>query len=302
MLHYQFRDREEGYYFDKISINTNQTIRVLKELFPKEHMAPEAYQFLISPASKLAKFVGFKTRIDVVAPTTECMNRLEVLNTRQAIAKISHIEIARDEFCKTKSDAEFCFNSMTKTLRKKYTPYNIVLDYSEIFTSNKDKKLFSDNTGYFGKETFRLVIYPRRSKINNNPVLHSEWRIRGASLIRKKTGIRTISDLTKFNFIEFFDRSEDILTRHEEIDQQKLGKWLLGWGRRKIITRRDRLKIGATAAWFCLMNNIESYQDLVSTLMKSKKYLKSKPGRKSSWERKILGLKNYGIFRDRIII
>ena len=139
--------------------------------------------------------------------------------------------------------------------------------------------------------------------------MHEELRIKGAQTIKNKTMTSSISDLMSFDIRSFFEDqykhhivyegidqyAQHII--HEEIDQQKLGKWLSGCTKIKNISRRKFISIGVNAAHFCEINYIYTYADLVKYLKMEKVKIKSRRGRRSSMDYKILSVKNYSMFR-----
>ena len=90
------------------------------------------------------------------------------------------------------------------------------------------------------------------------------------------------------------NKNERMLIYNEQIDQQRLGKWLLGWSRRKNFTRREKWRIGCAGAAYA---NNRTYGELVQYFQKCKREIKAKSGPRTAWDRKLLNLKDYSIFR-----
>jgi hypothetical protein len=303
MLHYHyetFDERREGFYFDQIEINTNQEIEELRKLLPENELSQEASKFSIRKASKNAQKVGFKSRIKVVAPSHKCLEILSMYLSDIAIVKFSDLEIARDTFYNTEREAEYESNKLLQTLRMKYNSEYFI--YDQFFEKRKitfKKDLFAERTGYYGSKDFKYVIYARLSKINGQPCVHCEWRVKGAIKIENKTGITCINDLMTFNFVKFFEKMELRYIIHERIDTYKLGRWILGWGNKKKLTEREKRKLQLMTLTFQNCKAIYIYADLVRYLTKRKAALKKKRGPKTRMEKKFLSLKDYGLFSKR---
>ena len=95
---------------------------------------------------------------------------------------------------------------------------------------------------------------------------------------------------------------QDMETRfflHEKINYEKLGKWLKGWQRRKQFSKREMMSIMLGANLFCNSNEIRTAADLVTHFREKKKEIKSKKGRTSTRDNKILALK-YSSLIDRV--
>ena len=293
-------DRPVGFIFDRIRINTRYPLAELKKLLPVSKIQDESYNLQIRVSSEAAQCVGFKSTINIVCPSPEALKLLDKHLT-PPLAMISYIEIARDTICETKDEAIAEFKKQS-TLRKKYTPKYFIYDSYEDYRRDRkkfhdDPTLFYNRTGYFGEQDFLHVLYPRLSKINHLPVFHTEWRIEGASLIRNKTGICSISDLLTFDFEKFFDDMDHMYIVHERIDSTKFGRWHLGWTRKKVLTPMQRMKAQLIGNLIMNQKQIHCYADLVAYFMKEKERIKSKPGVRSRKDKRILAIRDYGKFR-----
>jgi hypothetical protein len=304
MLHYlnTVKDEVGGYYYDRIRINTDLDKITLRKLLPKKFFAGETRGHSIKDASPAARRIGFRSKIELVAPTIKCLEALSKLMNNSTV-KISYLEIARDIFTETQREAEARSYGSLMTLRKKYTSEHFIYDQTlknDRKNLGNDPTLFGIMTGYFGNRNFKFVLYPRLSKISNDPCIHSEWRITGASLIARKTGIRSIQYLLKFDFRKFFEEKDMGYIAHEKIDRHKFGKWLLGWGKRKSFSRRQQMRISLMSATFLNVYEIRTYAVLVHFTRMKKKKISEKKGRKAKWQRKWDALKDYGKFRERV--
>jgi len=299
----KYQKLSHGFYYDKIRINSEMNVSTNNKL-PIKGLEKNSYFFSIRKASLKASWKKFQSSLEIVAPTQTFFQLLLQNETIIEPYMISHLEIARDTFYKTNYDAEHMCWETLKTCRKKFSSNHFI--YDQRFEGNTKKRrnnpeLFGQQTGYFGSDNFKYVVYARLSKINGMPCVHEEWRIRGAANIRKKTNISIISDLISFDLKAFF---EDQYNRHicfEEIDNLKFGKWLLGMTRLKNVTKQQLMKIQLAHRHFCDDWDISTYADLVRFFKQQKKDIKSKRGRRSAWDIKILSLTDYSRFAKKIV-
>jgi hypothetical protein len=77
----------------------------------------------------------------------------------------------------------------------------------------------------------------------------------------------------------------------------KLARWLLGWNRKKVLTKSQLMKAQLMGTQFILHKQIQCYADLVGYFTKEKERIKNKPGAWSNRDRKILAIRDYGMFR-----
>lgn len=289
-----------AYYFDKIRINSTQEDVALKNILPTDNLHKNSKFFRIRYPSSKAKMSRFKSSLEIVAPTKSFLQLILQHERHLKTYFISYLEIAKDTFCITKRDADSLCWERLKSIRKKYSKNHFIYDQRKKGPSkkrNNNHELFGEQTGYFGGEKFKYVIYPRISKITGMPCLHEELRIKGAQTIKNKTMTSSISDLMSFDIRSFFEDQYKHHIVYEGIDQQKLGKWLSGCTKIKNISRRKFISIGVNAAHFCEINYIYTYADLVKYLKMEKVKIKSRRGRRSSMDYKILSVKNYSMFR-----
>jgi len=303
MLEYGFivlRDRPVGFIFDRIRINTTYPLDVLKKRLPVSKIKNEAYYFQVRVPSEAAQCAGFKSTINIVCPSSAALNLLDI-HLDPSTAIISYIEITSDVMYESKQETVEEFKHHWN-LRKKYTHKHFTYNVYDDDRRNRrkfddDATLFYHQTAYFGGRNFQYVIYPRLSKINGLPVFHGEWRIEGAASIWEKTGIRSISDLLTFDFEKFFDDMDRRYIAHERIDKMKLGRWLKGWTRKKKLTPLQLMAVQLIGSQFMNHKQIHCYADLVAYFMKEKERIKNKPGARSKRDRRILAIRDYGMFR-----
>jgi hypothetical protein len=289
-----------GFYIDRMKILSPSFPYTLDMALNRNEYFQESAYFRISSASEKAGEGFFRTSIDVTAPSRKCLELLaQYFNQEKKQYKISSLEITRDIFFRTRDEAENITLSHIMNARRRYASqcqiYDAYMEDERKKRKRPEKGLFSRWTLYAGPNNFKYTCYARLSKINNTPCYHDEWRIK-SSLIKEKTGISTIEDILSYDLQSFFNKQYKRLITHKEIDTDKLGKWLLGWGRRKAFTDRQKMGIGLEAHHFCICYKINTFADLARTLIKLKKESKAKKGRKTYWDNKILALKDYGRF------
>ncbi|NLE24554.1 MAG: hypothetical protein GX625_04305 [Clostridiaceae bacterium] len=305
---------DEGYYFDRIYIlSTREKQELIKHLFFNE-MITDCRSFNIINTDWQEGI--YRSRIEIVAPTTAF---LKILFKNESLIgssyKISKIEIARDKIFRSANYAEREVETLFKTIRKRYS-FGLIYEGKPVKTKKecvKDriKGLFARRTYYSSWESedqgnrkgngkrgrFKNVIYARYSKINNAPCVHSEWRIVGASLIAKKTGIRGIGDLVNFDFHWFINEMNEKYVVHEKIDNWAVGRLIKGYDGRRKLSRRQKIGVGVAAQMLRSCWQIETFSDLVRFFVSEKKIINKKRGKKSDWDNMVLGLKAYSKFK-----
>jgi hypothetical protein len=293
--------KQQAYSFDRIRILSGQYLKSLHQRLPKKELERECTFFRLSPASEMAEKSNFSSSLEIVNPTQEFFRLLveheRDLSSKGTISqykdpKISYCEIARDTFYQNDHEAEEAAFELGKTLRKKWSSNNVSYDamFDPDVAEKKDAKTkgLGDKAWYYGGDKFQFVLYPRLSKINEQPCVHEEWRISGATNIKKKTGISSIADFIEFNIQSRFEEMNKKYIVHEEIDSIKLGKWILGWDRRRKFTEDEKFKIKMQAGLFCRHRKIYNAADLSKYFKREKDRLKTKKGRKSLLDHKML--------------
>jgi len=287
-------DKEKDYHIDKMRINTRKFISELKKNIPFKELEVHSKRCYLKKASIPAQLAGFKSSINVVLPTKEFFRILQNYENDLSRYKISAIEITEDTFYNTKYEAEKAFQENHKTGEKKWSTKSTLYE-GDFYQREKDGKWYY-RTSYLGKGFFEFRVYPRISKVNNQPCLHREFRLLGAYKIKNKTGIVSIKDLVDFNAEETFSRLEDRYINHCKIDMLKLGKFLKNKTRIRKLSEEEEKHLGALGRFYCKLHNIKTYQDLKQRLSVLKKSIRSKKGRKSDCEAKIEKTQ-YGYFK-----
>jgi hypothetical protein len=296
-------EKQVGYHFDLIRINSSQFVNVLKRNLPISDLKKECRSFRILEAFPQAAKYGFRSRLEIVAPTQSFFITLlkyeSELNCHYKhltkVYKISYLEVARDTYYETASEADEAANSLRENLRKKWSTRTMECD---VLFEDKYRERNKRGKGYFGRYTryyggdknFNFTVYQRISKINGKPCAHEEWRFIGASQIKMKSKISSIADLINFDFQAFCRQQDSKYLAHESINIEKLGKWLCGWTRRRKFTADEKRKIIMQAGHFLRHRKIKTPADLVNYFSKRKAEFRSKKGRKTKREMAYLKL------------
>jgi len=261
-----------SYYFDRIRINV---------YFDRSHLlsVPQLYELNrrhivdVYDAFEKAKQGGYRSRIEVTVPTNETLNIIQwaIGECAQSVPKfsgssdtnrfyaISKVEIARDFILDSESDAILLTNLIINMTGKKYTT-SFSTFYSGNVPRNRGrqknpelkKEIFSTRTGYWGnKNNFEFVVYGRYSKVTKLPAAHTEWRIIGASNIKKRTGIKSIDYMKEFDFKKFFEENDRKYLVYETIDHEAIGRWHKGIDGRRKLTKREKISAAITGQLFC---------------------------------------------------
>jgi hypothetical protein len=278
-----------------IRINSRVDLKTLHENLPVKKLKKESHDLVIKPPYPIAKSCGYSSCIEIIAPKETALNLLAENDNILGVYSISHIEIARDLPYRSEKEALKAFEDI-RGLYKKYTSEALlydtaVLDGKEIdFKYRNDPLLFSNKTLYLGPKPFQYVVYPRLSKNNKKPALHAEWRIRGASKIKNKTGIKIIQDLLDFDIPAFFNKQDNIQLSTASFDALKLGKWIRYNLRRKNYTEKELQSVRFSTYVFLNSAEIKSFADLKAFFQKRKDKIKSKTGRKTKRDLKYLNV------------
>lgn len=291
--------KAKEYYFDRVRIITPYYVQDLKKILPMKELKEETGSYPI--IRDLRHPWHYKSAMEIHLPSKRCLELLAQIDKIISPYKISYIELARDTYYSTGTEAVLAALHSSKTLIKKYSG-TLTYDGSEK-EKNIQKGLFADRTNYYGSVSkkskiekilitgkFGFTMYPKDSPLNNLPCFHSEWEIQSANIIFKKTGIKTIRDLLEINKAEVFKQIEAKYIIHRTINRTKLGMWLLGWKKCKKLPPRRKTKAWVQGQMFCDYYHIRTAAELVTIFKYKKMKIKSKVGRKSEGEQRILAL------------
>lgn len=330
----QYLVKSFSYYFDRIRFNVffnrNHLLSIpeLREL-NRKHLVD------VFDAYKAAQKRGYNSRIEITAPTNATLDIIEkaIRDCYMSVPRfagfksinpfmiISKIEIVRDFIVDKESEANLLADRLMSMTGKKYTSSFKIYD-AENDTRKNDKKtnsrlkekIFSTRTGYWGNQKrFEYVVYGRKSKINNLPSAHTEWRIIGVNNIWKKTGIKIITDMKKFDFKKFFEENDKKYLVYKTIDHAALGRWVKGVdGRRKSnkrakyhgiaglhFCRHRKLKVPCKD--LCVKDECQSLACEINSAAALKQYLKEKKGKIRNRKNKILGNDKHKFFSVQLL-
>ncbi len=291
---------ETIYYFDRIWIYSVEYPNTIIDALPMDLLAQHCRSVDIHGKYKATEFTKYRSQIDIVAPTFDC---LQILFDHEHILKdykISHLEIAKDQSCNSRNEADEQTRKLIKNTRKKWSRNRNIFDqndFDKIFEPDPEK--FGTITGKDFSRFFGFRRYARVSKVSNLPSIHQEFFIYYPKQVTEKTGITEIGDLLAFQIDKWFeDYSKKYLLTGEIINKIKLGKWLLNWNTRGKFSTRNDITMELMAQQFLVYKGIFNYPDLVEYIKAQKDYIKShKQGPKSKWDLQWLKLVNYSRFR-----
>ncbi len=280
----------QGHHFDYIRINCGRISGKLRKSLPVEKLKNHSHFFKIKKSSKQAIKARFQSSLIIVAPDKKFFDILLEYEDALDAYKISHLEIAKDTFFDSSGEEEKVFQEFKRTLHKKYSTKCVDRKYP-------DGSRFKISLHY-GSRRFEFVLYTRSSKLNGEPCLHGEFRIERAYYIKKRTGIESIEDFIDCDVESLYCQLEEKYISHDQIDNVKLGKWLenLTWKRK--FTEDELLIIKAYAIIFKRRNRATTFPELKNFFYIKKAEIKSKRGRRSNWENKILAVRYCGIFKQ----
>lgn len=274
------------YYFDRIRINSKEDINSKNEKLLSEILERGHYRY--EKPYPLAKRFGYKSKLEIFAPTDKCLKNLYEYEHIFGDYRISYIEITKDTSCESEQDAKEMADDYWR-IRKKYSG-GFVYNNNYTYPANRKKGdgLYPLNTTfYYGSRDFKFVVYSRRSKLNGRPCIHEEWRIQGSTRIRQKTYIKSIADLIAFKLDVFLESQDKKYLVHEEVNNDKIALWILGWTRKKKFTREETMMVIAQLSHFWSDYKINTPAQLITFFKNEKARIKSKRGRRTTWERKV---------------
>tara|TARA_B100001964_G_C14221632_1_gene595554 strand:- start:1119 stop:2087 length:969 start_codon:yes stop_codon:yes gene_type:complete len=300
-------------YFDRIKINSNQTVQSLKKTLPLDGIQFLSRKCQLSNIKGRVRNFGFKSKIDIIAPQKEAIEILSHYACFLGQYKISYIEITRDQITDSKNEAIEKVEFSLKFMKKKYTHEfldfkstgdNLKNHANKAYADEDIEEKFSDRTGYWLAKKVKYVVYPRISKVTKKPCFHEEWRLLGAHNIKNRTGMVDVKDILNFDIKKFIQEQNKKYLELMEINYRNLGRWIQGYpqrrnpiiffGPKKSIIYDRTFRAGHS---FCRYLNytegISTVAGLWNYFKKEKKRLKKKKGRKTPWENKLLGLTDY---------
>jgi hypothetical protein len=292
-----------AYSFDKVDILSKMPMNLLLMQFDTVKLRKVCADFGIVHLDNDDKPWKFQSLIYVVAPTSEFFRLLSKYNISEYI--INAVEIAKDEMRRTENEAMLESYKSMMLLKKRYTTKFHLADYRGSCHSTKSantKGKFSEMTLGLGSKTFVYKIYARYSKVTGEICIHSEWKISRSHNIYVRTGIETIKDCIDLNLMECYENLTSKYIVNEDINIERLGKWILGWGTKRKFTPKEFGRISLAGNFFLSIYKIGSAAQLADWFKNEKIRINTKPGMKSAWDIKVRKLQSNCWFNDSIIM
>lgn len=283
------------YSFDRIIISTFQDPEILKSQLPIKEFKKLSYAFQIDEVGDFNNYQGYKSRIDIVAPTEEFLTLL--FDCEKIIQhpdpkkhyKFSHIELVKDEITPTTYEAEDLYRDFSSSSRKRWATKHFTFTPIDI---KIDPNKFGKSTSYSFSKLFGIRSYCRYSKVNGDPCFHREYAIMQPTPIFQKTGIRTLQDLLDFPFPSFFEKTDHKFISVSVPDPIKIGKWFLNLSNKKVLTEREKWSVGCHATFY----GHRPFGEFLMMFRICQKAARAKTGRKTELEQRLVKMKNPSIF------
>ena len=109
------------WYYDRVRINSKTSLTYLRSNIPIGALEKECRSITIRVPYRVARKVGYKSRVEIIAPTKRFFEILLFHEMLLGEYVISKIEVAEDIACRSKPAARIAVKRLQKTLSKKYT-------------------------------------------------------------------------------------------------------------------------------------------------------------------------------------
>jgi hypothetical protein len=308
MIEYYVETPTQGFYFDRIHINTSYNPTMMRNILSVSELKKGCASLKIRKTTDKAVELGSKSRIEMIAPSKEALELLRKVMQENLSYFITKIEITKDIFVEgSAEDAERKVMKKTSTLRRKNSPkffrFNAALRRLSNKARSYGKGLFTDWTYYYGYENYQFVIYARWSKILlpkniSCPCVHEEWRFISRSKIHKIAGIKTLDDLIHFDFETFFKKQERLFV-HEHVKVDEFSKWLVGLERKKNLDYKEQMQVDLVFQQFTSKYGMFNSAVLVHDIALTKSEINKARGPKTREQQRILNT-NYNRFLIRL--
>ncbi len=288
---------KDVYGYDKISIIFKKDRATLQGSISEDVWAElerNCVRLLwVRPSPKALHF-KFYSKIDIVSPNRTFLETLSMVEYALWPYKISYLELAVDLQTDTRAASLEMFDFLLKHTIRKYSRHHTVFEGEGPLY---EKGISSDCTLYSNmrSKTCRMAIYERAPKSahlqgtikKTGPRL--EWRLIGASSIKKKTGIETVRDLFAFSIKDWIEKNQESLLFYE-INHEKHGRFLEGINSKVRISQVRHKEIIQRSRIFCRVHKIKTAGGLLTHYIKEIKRLKNERGRRSEMDERIVGL------------
>lgn len=247
----------------------------------------------VRPSPKALHF-KFYSKIDIVAPNRAFLETLSMVEYALWPYKISYLELAVDLQTDTRAESLEMFDFLLKHTIRKYSRHHTVFEGDGPLY---EKGISSDCTLYSNmrSKTCRMAIYEREPKsarllgVSGKMSPRLEWRLIGASSIKKKTGIETVRDLCAFSIKDWIEKHQWSLSFYE-IDHGKHGRFLEGINSKVRISQARHKEIIQRSRLFCRVYKIKTAGGLLTHYIEEIKRLKNERGRRSAMDERIVSL------------
>jgi len=296
-----------NYHFDKIRVNSQKDLDFILDVLPVKEIRRECYSLKIRKPHKKASTIGNRVSLEIVAPSKKALELLRINQWKLRPYYITYLEVTKDTFRESEDQAVSEVKEDRGKLRKRWANSYFVFDPNKQENPKLKKGLYITPTISCGGNTCKYVLYARPSKVNGKPCVHGEWRLQGPSVIKRATGISTITDLFLFDVRNFIESQNERLLRDDlQIDMKKLGKWLEDCTRQKKFSDEKLSEIMFHATAFCSTLEISAFAGLIQYFKAEKKEIKkreekSRHRRRSDYENRIMKVKNYNRFAKELV-
>jgi hypothetical protein len=291
------------YHFDRIRINSEKSIKTLKEKLPIKELEQECHFFKIRKPHATASAMGNKSSLEIGVPSRKALELLRKHDSILSPYAITYLEITKDTFRESEKEAVSEVKNKRGSLRKLWSNSYFVWDPDKRSNIDLKKGLYITPKISCGGRDVQYALYARPSKLNGKPCVHGEWRLNKPSNIKRFTGITKIRDLVLFDIKTFIEgRNKKFLRDDKQIDIMKLGKWLTdSYPRQKKFSDEKRKEIRTEAITFLSTYQIYSFAGLIQYFKAEKMKVKEKEGKEfeylgSPFEEKIMAVKSYNKF------
>jgi hypothetical protein len=289
------------YHFDRIRINSQKDIKIVKNILPIKELEQECYSFKIRKPYEKASALGNESCLEIIVASQKALEILRKHHTKLRPYQITYLEITKDTFKESEEQAVSEVKRKKGTLRKRWSRGHFVNDPDKKENYYPKAGYYNTPVIYCGGKSVKYVLYARPSKLNEEPCAHEEWRLTSPYTIKRVTEISTIKGLVLFDIKTFIEkRNEKFLRDDKLIDMMKLGKWLKDCTRRRKFTDKERSDIKFRATSFCTAWDIRSFGELINHFNTYKFKIKKNVGRRDAFEKKILEISNYNRFARTI--
>jgi hypothetical protein len=304
-------EQKPVYSIDRARINFIKSKDELNEIFKEEIERPK----FDDPHRKAWIFCGFRAKTEI-GPNEDYLEVL--LKHSEEVGKygITHLELAKDVYYPSREEAIKAFDE-NRHVKKYSSEFKVICEFYKNPKKSIDPRIIGNEVRYYGnRKVFYIRAYVRLSKVNNEPCVHVEFVFCNASIIRKKLSVSTLQDLHELDLATAYESLyEKFVVPNKPVNLLKLAVDLFT----RQHTRLNKLKplhramLDRTAYYFCLKPwfFLYSTQDVVSDSYDGfkheidpysfvdfkhkinliKKEIKSRKGRRSSFQERVLNLK-----------